>query len=143
MSGNMKFKFNPAKDGITKVLGPLEAEIMQVVWQMGQATVSEVHRVLQSRRDIAYTTVMTTMSRLQTKNILKRVRVGLSYVYSPAMPREEFADAVVKSVLDSLFQEFGDSAHKYIIEYINSTDQQHFDALHEVVRERKHGKAKA
>ncbi len=143
MSGNMKFKFNPSKDGITKVLGPLEAEIMQVVWQMGQATVSEVHRVLQSRRDIAYTTVMTTMSRLQTKNILKRVRVGLSYVYSPAMPQEEFANAVVKSVLDSLFQEFGDSAFKYIVEYINSTDEKHFDALHDAVRERKHGKGKS
>ncbi len=143
MSGNMKFKFNPAKDGITKVLGPLEAEIMQVVWQMGQATVSEVHRVLQSRRDIAYTTVMTTMSRLQTKNILKRVRVGLSYVYSPAMPQEEFANAVVKSVLDSLFQEFGDSAFKYVVEYINTTDEKHFDTLHEAVRERKHGKSKA
>ncbi len=143
MSGNMKFKFNPAKDGITKVLGPLEAEIMQVVWQMNQATVSEVHRVLQSRRDIAYTTVMTTMSRLQTKNILKRVRVGLSYVYSPAMPRDEFANAVVKNVLDSMFQEFGDSAFKYIVEYINSTDEKHFDALHDAVRERHHSKAKA
>lgn len=143
MTGNMKFKFNPAKDGITKVLGPLEAEIMQVVWQMNQATVSDVHRVLQSRRDIAYTTVMTTMSRLQTKNILTRKRVGLSYVYSPAMPKEEFANAVVKSVLDSMFQEFGDSAFKYIVEYIQSSDEKQFATLEAAVKERHRAKAKA
>jgi predicted transcriptional regulator len=139
----MKFKFNPSKEGITKVLGPLEAEIMQVVWQMGQATVSDVHRVLQSRRDIAYTTVMTTMSRLQMKNILKRTRVGLSYVYSPTMPKEEFANAIVKSVLDSLFQEFGDSAHKYIVEYVQSTDEQHLATIEAAVKERHSAKAKA
>lgn len=136
MVSEMRFKFNPSKDGITKVLGPLEAEIMQVVWQMGQATVSDVHRVLQSRRDIAYTTVMTTMSRLQTKNILKRTRVGLSYVYSPAMPQEEFVSAVVKSVMDSLFQEFGDSAFKYVVEYIQSADDPHLAQIDAAVRER-------
>ncbi|PZR98760.1 MAG: CopY family transcriptional regulator [Candidatus Chloroheliales bacterium] len=143
MADNMKFKFNPTKEGITKVLGPLEAEIMQVVWQMGQATVSDVHRVLQSRRDIAYTTVMTTMSRLQAKNILKRTRVGLSYVYSPAMPKDEFANAIVKSVLDSLSQEFGDSTFRYIVEYVQSSDEKRLAAFEAAVKERRGAKAKA
>lgn len=143
MPNGMRFKFNPSKDGITKVLGPLEAEIMQVVWQMGQATVSDVHRVLQSRRDIAYTTVMTTMSRLQTKNILNRTRVGLSYVYSPAMPKEEFAGAVVSSVIDSLRQEFGDSVFKYITDYIRSADDSQVSQINDAMRERQSSGARS
>ena len=71
----MKFKFNPTQDGITTVLGPLESQIMGIVWEMQQATASDVHHELQvsrqrENRDIAYTTVMTTMSRLYEKNIL-------------------------------------------------------------------------
>ncbi len=136
-SGEMRFKFNPSKDGITKVLGPLEAEIMQVIWQLGRATVSEVHRVLLSKRDIAYTTVMTTMSRLSQKNVLKRERKGMSYLYSPAMPESEFAGAVVKSVLDSLFSEFGDSAFKYLVSYIQDSDESRIAQIEEALKNRK------
>src|SRR5690348_6220572 len=70
----LKFKFNPQQTGLTMVLGPLESDIMQVTWRLKRVTVADVHRELQnssaSRRDIAYTTVMTTMSRLAEKNVL-------------------------------------------------------------------------
>ncbi len=136
-ASEMKFKFNPAKDGITKVLGPLEAEIMQVVWQHNQATVSAVHKVLQQRREIAYTTVMTTMSRLFTKKILKRNKLGLSYLYSPIMPQEEFVNSIVKSLLDSLFEEFGEPAFKYIVSYIAASDDNHLSQLDSAIRSRR------
>ena len=64
---NMRFRFSPTKDGLVKVLGPLETEIMQIIWQDERSTVKKVHRKLSQQRDIAYTTVMTTMSRLAEK----------------------------------------------------------------------------
>ncbi len=60
----MRFRFSPAKDGLVKVLGPLETDIMQIVWQDERSTVKKIHRKLSQTREIAYTTVMTTMSRL-------------------------------------------------------------------------------
>jgi predicted transcriptional regulator len=121
--GALKFKFNPTQDGITKVLGPLESQIMAVVWQMKQATASDVHHALQAtrqleNRDIAYTTVMTTMSRLYEKNILSRRKVGMSFVYTPALDQAAFIDLVVKSVLDSLVGEFGEPVFRYFLDYI-------------------------
>ena len=74
---NMRFRFSPAKDGLVKVLGPLETDIMQIVWQDERSTVKKVHRKLSQQRDIAYTTVMTTMSRLAEKGVLNRHREGL------------------------------------------------------------------
>lgn len=136
-ASDLKFKFNPAKDGITKVLGPLEAEIMQVVWQLNQATVSDVHKVLRDRREIAYTTVMTTMSRLFSKKILKRSKLGLSYLYAPSMPQDEFVNSVVKSLLDSLFAEFGEPAFRYIVNYISASDDIHLAQLDSAIRTRR------
>lgn len=53
-------------------LGPLEAEVMRLVWEKGEVQVEEVHQALLWDRKIAYTTVMTVMSRLSTKGVLTR-----------------------------------------------------------------------
>jgi len=80
---NMRFRFSPTKDGLVKVLGPLETEIMQTIWQDERSTVKKVHRKLSQQRDIAYTTVMTTMSRLAEKGVLNRHREGLAVAIAP------------------------------------------------------------
>src|SRR5215210_4417015 len=66
---NIKFRFNPSQGKAEKILGPLEAAIMDVVWDQGTTTVSRVHRALRDSRDVAYTTIMTTMSRLAKKRL--------------------------------------------------------------------------
>ena len=122
-NGTVKFKFNPAQDGITKVLGPLESQIMEIVWQRNQATAADVHHEMQAtrqreHRDIAYTTVMTTMSRLYDKHILSRRKVGMSFVYTPAFNETEFVNLVVKNVMDSLVGEYGEPVFRYFVEYV-------------------------
>jgi predicted transcriptional regulator len=99
MAFNLRFRFSPMKDGLVKVLGPLETEIMQILWQEGTSTVKKVHRKLAQQRDIAYTTVMTTMSRLADKGMLQRERDGLAYVYTPVISEDEFVNLVVQQVL--------------------------------------------
>ena len=62
--------FRPDRPGIRKVLGDLEAEIMELIWARppGQGTtVREVFEVLYERRRVAYTTAMNTMTRLAKK----------------------------------------------------------------------------
>ena len=119
---NMRFRFSPTKDGLVKVLGPLETEIMQTIWQDERSTVKKVHRKLSQHRDIAYTTVMTTMSRLYDKNILSRRKVGMSFVYTPALDQEAFINLVVKNVLDSLVGEFGEPVFRYFIDYVAQSE---------------------
>ncbi|MCU0490793.1 MAG: BlaI/MecI/CopY family transcriptional regulator [Chloroflexaceae bacterium] len=118
MALNMRFRFSPAKDGLVKVLGPLETEIMQLLWQDERSTVKKVHRRLAQQRDIAYTTVMTTMSRLAEKGVLHRHREGLAYIYSPAISEDEFVGMVVRQVLDGLMHDYSDTAIEYMVEYL-------------------------
>jgi predicted transcriptional regulator len=71
-----------------KIFGSLESQIMPIMWRDGQATVKQVHRELIDWRDIAYTTVMTTMERLAEKGVLNRHRKGLAYsLYTRLQPR--------------------------------------------------------
>lgn len=62
-----------------------ELEVMEVVWNRGQATVQDVVDGLD--RPLAYTTVMTTMKILDRKGILKRCgKTGRAYIYEPDGP---------------------------------------------------------
>lgn len=85
-----------------KVLGPLEAEVMEAVWRARSAvTVRDVLARLNARRRpaLAYTTVMTVMARLAEKGVLDRVRDGKSYRYAAAVP-DRAAIAVREVVRD-------------------------------------------
>jgi len=108
-SHEIKFRFNPTSQRTNKVLGPLEGEIMEVVWEQGSTTVSSVHKALRERKDIAYTTVMTTMSRLAKKNLLFQDKSASSYVYSAALGRGDFERYVVTEIIQALLADYGDT----------------------------------
>jgi BlaI family transcriptional regulator, penicillinase repressor len=79
-----------------------ELELMDVVWQKGEATVQEVCDEL--KRPLAYTTVMTTLGLLHSKKkVLKRLKRGRAHVYKPVVSREEVSRAVISDLKDGLF----------------------------------------
>src|SRR3954453_17657026 len=104
----IKYRFNPASTKSKKVLGPLEGDIMEVVWANGPSTVSSVHKALREKKEIAYTTVMTTMSRLAKKNLLHQDKSSASYVYSAALSKSEFERYVVAGIIRALLSDYGD-----------------------------------
>jgi predicted transcriptional regulator len=133
MTPNLRFRFSPAKDGLVKVLGPLETEIMQVIWHDECSTVKKVHRALAQQRDIAYTTVMTTMSRLAEKGVLNRQRDGLAYIYTPTLSEADFVTLVVQQVLDSLLTDYSDTAVDYMVDFLAKNNPQGFERLRQVL----------
>ncbi len=133
---NMRFRFSPTKDGLVKVLGPLETEIMEILWQDERSTVKKVHRRLSQKREIAYTTVMTTMSRLSEKGVLNRHREGLAYVYSPAISESDFVQMVVRQVLDGLLDDYSDTAIDYMVDYLAKNNPTELERLQRVIQAR-------
>ncbi len=101
--------FHPNRAGIRKVLGDLEAEVLELVWERsGESgvTARDLYEELRLRRPIAYTTVMTTMQRLHKKGLLECDRQERAYVYSPRMDREQFIERFVGRILDDLLASF-------------------------------------
>jgi predicted transcriptional regulator len=76
---------------------------MPIVWRNGQATVKQVHRELLDWRDIAYTTVMTTMERLTEKGVLTREARSRLHLHA-RMRREEYAAQAVRQIIDEVLE---------------------------------------
>jgi predicted transcriptional regulator len=99
----------PDRPGIRKVLGDLEADIMEVVWaRPGGAgtTVRDVFEILYAGRRIAYTTVMNTMTRLAKKRLLRAEKREHAYVYYPTLTQEAFVSGFVGRILENLLVGF-------------------------------------
>jgi predicted transcriptional regulator len=80
-------QYNMEGKALEAFLGPLEANVMEAIWASKKTpiTVREIYEFLKKTRNIAYTTVMSTMDRLYEKHLLDRKiekgRGGLYYVY--------------------------------------------------------------
>src|SRR4029078_6623503 len=70
-------------------LTPQELAIMKVVWTLGSATVRDIYEKLRTRRDIAYTTVLTMMKILEQKGYVKKTKVERAFVYRPIQARQQ------------------------------------------------------
>ena len=83
------------------LLGPLEAQVMEVLWTAGECSVRDV--IEQLDRKLAYTTVMTTLDRLFKKGLLDRQTSERAFLYSPRVSHQEWerqrADDLVAGLL--------------------------------------------
>ncbi|AHH17712.1 BlaI/MecI/CopY family transcriptional regulator [Nocardia nova] len=80
--------------------GDLEAVVMDRVWSApGPITVRTVFEDLLRTREIAYTTVMTTMDNLHRKGWLERERDGKAYRYHPRLTREQYSAQLMREAL--------------------------------------------
>ncbi|HJR45275.1 MAG TPA: BlaI/MecI/CopY family transcriptional regulator [Actinomycetota bacterium] len=121
---------------LADVLGPLEGEVMEIIWERREVTVRDVHKTLAGKRSIAYTTVMTTMGRLTEKGILRRVEDQPAHRYFPIVTKEQYASSTVKSVVDWLVNHFRDPAVAYFIDRVEEEDQAVIESLREAIEQR-------
>ncbi len=97
--------------GGTNSISNLEADIMKIVWKKEKVTVREVHEDM-LRKEVGsresgftpYTTVMSTMTTLAEKGILKQNRIGKTYIYSAVVDKEELSRSIIETVADTLLE---------------------------------------
>ena len=106
--------FKLDRRGLARVFGELEAEIMAVVWDLPEATVSDVCARL--GQDSNYKTVMTVMNRLVEKGALHRHRDSRAFTYVAAESRLAFLNRVSRHVAASLVEEYGALAVAQFVE---------------------------
>ncbi|HTE61778.1 MAG TPA: BlaI/MecI/CopY family transcriptional regulator [Solirubrobacteraceae bacterium] len=112
-------------DSAPPPLHELETEVMEEVWASGEVTVHAVRDELNARSDRqrAYSTVMTVMSRLRTKGLLKKERRGRSDYYVAALTRDEYMDARAGSQVETLVAEYGDLALAHFAAHVAKLDR--------------------
>lgn len=82
----------------------LEFQIMEVLWAKGECSIRDIIDALPGKRRPAYTTIQTTVYRIEGKNIVRRVKkVGNFHVFAPVISRE----AVQRRLIDDILALFG------------------------------------
>lgn len=129
-------EFRPKQKGLSKVLGSLEADVMEIVWRREVASVKDVHEELRAERTIAYTTVMTIMSRLAEKRLLSKQKEGNAFIYTPSVSKDEFSYNVVSEVMDSLLEDFPDVAIAHFVKKMGTENENSINKLEQLLREK-------
>lgn len=110
----MKARPPAAGSSAAHLVGPLEYACLSTLWRRGGGSVREVRDDLNQGRsgsdELAYTTVMTVLSRLHEKGVLDRVKRGRGYVYSPVLTEGELVEQLSKQAVDDLLARYGNVA---------------------------------
>ena len=125
-------------DAPAPALHELETEVMDVVWELEEASVREVMDRLNARapKPRAYTTYMTILARLNTKGVLARRREGKTDFYRPVHTRDAYADLRAQAEVAALVDEFGDVALSHFARQMAELDPERRKALERLARER-------
>ncbi len=112
-----------ATDNI-KILSDSEREIMEIVWCKSQTCVRDVLKELKKKKKIAYTTVMTVMSRLHEKGVLTRkMNKSGAFVYIPVSDKKTFIEKKSEKIIKSILREYGEVAVAQFLDVIESSKE--------------------
>jgi predicted transcriptional regulator len=98
-------------------LSKLEFQIMEALWSHGELSIREIQETFTTKRRPAYTTVQTTVYRLEAKGTVHRVRkVGNFHIFAAAVSR----DAAQRRLIDDLLAMFGGRSQPVMAHLIES-----------------------
>jgi len=89
------------------ILSKFELEVMDLLWNLGEASIREVQEAINERKRPAYTTVQTIFARLEEKRAVRRTRkIGNAFLFEPLITRT----SVYRRIIDEFLDLFGGSA---------------------------------
>lgn len=132
-------------DPIETVFGVLERDVMGVLWAGGEMAVRDVQSRL--ARDVAYTTVMTTLDRLFKKGLLARRQGGRAYLYSAALTRSQLQAQIAGGLLSGLLHGRDGATAPLLSNFVDTVGAQDGGAellreLEDIVRQKRRQLAK-
>jgi len=143
----MKLHFTPqgfkrTGEATAPELGPLEREVMELIWRRpkdaAEVCVRDIHLAFDER--LAYTTLMTTLDRLHKKGLLDRRKEGRAFFYSPRFSPDEFERGVARDVINTLLGRGADGVEPIlacIIDAVSERDRALLDELDRLIKEKR------
>src|SRR5258706_11463448 len=92
---------------------PLELECLRALWGLGEGSVRDVRKSM-VKRNLAYTTVMTVLDRLEKRGGGTRKKRGRAFIYAPQLSREALRKLAVKGLLAAFFDRSEDALMQYM-----------------------------
>jgi predicted transcriptional regulator len=129
------FRPRAAAAGSSTPLGHLETQVMDILWSGGECNVREVAQQLP--RQLAYTTVMTTLDRLYKKGLLNRRKSERAFFYSPQISRQQWEHKRAGDFVAAFLagpQPAGETLISCLVDAVGTQDQALLDALERKIK---------
>jgi predicted transcriptional regulator len=98
-------------------LSKLEFQIMETLWAQGECSIRELQESFPAKRRPAYTTIQTTVYRMELKEVVRRVKkVGNFHIFAAIISR----DAAQRTLIDDLLAMFGGRSQPVMAHLIES-----------------------
>jgi predicted transcriptional regulator len=110
---------------------------MAVLWELGSSSVREIHERVGEDDGLVYTTTAKIVDRLHAKRLVTRQRVGLAFVYRPAIRRATVDRFRVRAVLDRMLGTEPRPAIATLVDAIATIDPDLLDDLAREIRRRR------
>lgn len=129
--------FRISKDGLGRILGSLEREVMEALWALGSATGKEVLEEITRKRKVAKTTVFTVLERLVKKGLVRKTRGESVYLFEPLLSERELAGEVSKEVLKGVFDLWSTSTMASFVDLVAEEDPEELERLSRLISSKK------
>jgi len=110
--------------------GKLQRAIIEIVWELGEASVREVWKRLRKEKELVYTTILTSMQRLEKDGWLTHRLEGNKNIYTPTKTREQAGVGSVRKFIHKMFN--GNAA--LLFQQLVEEDELSNKELHELKR---------
>ncbi|MGE8018839.1 BlaI/MecI/CopY family transcriptional regulator [Peribacillus frigoritolerans] len=132
------FKYDEV--GLNRFFGPLEANIMEYLWDKDEQSIKAVQQSLEVDKPINFNTVMTVMNRLVEKGILEKRSEGRLSLFRPVQSKEEFFEEQSKKLTENLLDEFGGVVISHMLDAMKDADQGLIEKLEQKIQSLKKDK---
>ncbi|AMC11845.1 CopY family transcriptional repressor [Lutibacter profundi] len=123
---------------MNKQLTKAEEQLMQVLWELNEASVQEIINKLPNPKP-AYNTVSTIIRILETKNFVSHKAKGRGYIYFPLIQKTDYSNQSLHKLVDSYF---GGSFKNMVSFFVdkNDVDLKELETILEAINEKKSNK---
>ncbi len=114
-------------------LGSSEFEVLKVLWDLGPSTVREVMNEMHDRqRKVAYTTVLTFLTRLEQKGVVASDKSGLAHVFRAKISRERVGRSRAKKLVQQIYD---GAAGPLVLQLVRTErlSEEEIDELHRLI----------
>lgn len=124
-------------DGLAKVMGDLEAKVMQAVWKIGEpASSREVHERVARRHKVELLTIITVLNKLVAKGLLARAKRDDLFHYEARLTEDEFMTLASRRVVEGILSLGPDAVAASMVDVLADQDPSQLAELARLIRRR-------
>lgn len=124
-------------DGFAKILGDLEARVMQAVWSLGApASAREVHELVARAHKVELLTVITVLNKLVAKGLLSRAKQDELFHYDARITEQELMTIASRKVVESILSLAPDAVAASLVDVLAERDPEQLAELAKLIRKK-------